>query len=156
MSHVCDGWSVNPHKCKRVCCHFFSFFFFQNPITHAVAQVNSLSLRLPSLELYIIGHVFGWRVPHTCTRALLPSEGFYLFGRDPEQHLPSAAITCLLIVCSLPLFHAHFTVCLCTQTEQRGPVQIATWVFVQYDEVNLYLMSVCSFFLKFWVAIVWF
>lgn len=41
--------------------------------------------------------------------------------------------------------------------EQRGPVQIATWVFVQYDEENLYLMSVCSFFfLTFLFVIVWF
>lgn len=40
----------------------------------------------------------------------------------------------------------HILLFVCTQMEQRGPVQIATWVFVQYDEVNLYLMSVCSIF----------
>lgn len=82
MSHICDGWSVNPHKSKRVCCHFVSFFFSlltpQNPITHAVAQVNNLSSRRPPLELYIIGHVFGWRVPHTRTRSSHPKCFIYL------------------------------------------------------------------------------
>lgn len=42
--------------------------------------------------------------------------------------------------------HAWFSLCICVETEQRGPVQIATWVFVQYHEVNSYVMSVCSFF----------
>lgn len=59
---------------------------------------------------------------------------------------PTTFVKCLLVVC------------IRGETKQRGPVQIATWVFVQYDEINLYVMSICRFFycVFFFVSVVWF
>lgn len=64
---------------------------------------------------------------------------------------------CLLVLCiwvmELGVCAFTFLLCdwffVCVDREPIGPVQIATWVFVQYDEVNLYVMfSFTVFFFK--------
>lgn len=61
-----------------------------------------------------------------------------LLPPPPTQRVCACTFLCACLI---------FFVYLCRDREQRGPVQIATWVFVQYDEINLYEMSICIFFL---------
>lgn len=100
---------------------------------------DSYSKFLPTFLFGLLNNLFAFENTQSKPTTFMKNCHFmYLSYVADSNSLSLGVCACTFLLCMPDFF--------CVDREQIGPVQIATWVFVQYNEVNLYVMSICSFF----------